>query len=463
MVVRLLTGKNIAGALLYNEQKVREGNAQRLAAGNFPDPQTALTSWLAKREMLEFLASRNPRVEKPTVHLSLAFHPTERLDDTLLRSISQDFLDEAGYGKQPYLLYRHNDTAHPHVHIVTVCVDRKGQKISDTFIRNRMNTIRQQLEKRFGLIEAEGEKPEPQNRVGEGAARSQISQQETKAAVEATLERVTSRYSLTCFDDLKRLLALYSIDARTIKRNVSGRQTTGVVFRLTDGLKSISVAIKASKLECRPTFDRLKELFRQGQERKLDQKPKLLDTLRKQLSGYKSLTEADFYNTLRSAGVQVVERHGTYLYVDHHRGGVWHETELGRAWQYDQLSRRFGTTSEKVHATISQEAGKELGSRVSLLFGQYQKLSGKAESSFIEEFPFTELVQGLRNEGVLLEYAVLTVRQFEAYKQSQLPQIRAKELLSSHVVTSEQPRPIEWPDIKKSQNIEETTMKQRLR
>lgn len=235
------------------------------------------------------------------------------------------------------------------------------------------------------------------------------------------------------------------------------------MFRLTDGLKPISVAIKASKLECRPTFDRLQELFRQGQERKLDQKPKLLNTLRKQLSGYTSLTEADFYNTLRSAGVQVVERDGTYLYVDHHRGGVWHETELGRAWQYDQLSRRFGTTSEKVHAAISQEAGKELGRRVSLLFGQYQEQSGKAESRFIEEFPFTDLVQGLRHEGVVLEHAVLTVRQFEVYKQSQLPQIRAKELLSSHLITSELPRPIELPDTKESQKVEETTINQRLR
>lgn len=450
MVVRLLTGKNIAGALLYNEQKVRGGDAERLAAGNFPDPQTALISWLAKREMLEFLASRNPRVEKPTVHLSLAFHPTEQLNNDLLRRISQEFLDEAGYGKQPYLLYQHHDTAHPHVHIVTVCVDRKGQKISDTFIRNRMNTIRQQLEKKFGLIEAEGAKPERQDRVGEGPARNRLSQQETKAAIEATLSKVMGRYSLASFEDLKRMLATYHIDTRTIHRKVNGRVTTGVVFRLTDGTRPISVAIKASKLESRPTYDRLQELFKEGQVRKLNQKPQLLNTLRRQLSGYKSMTEADFYNVVRSAGVQVVETNGTYLYVDHSRGGVWHEAELGKAWQYEQLSRKFADASVEVRVAISPEAGKQLGQQVSRLFELYRQQTDKKESGLIEAFPFTELIQGLRGEGVSLEQAILTVRQFEIYKQSQLPQIRANELLSDQTAPEKpqhQDQPIRYEEL----------------
>ncbi len=464
MVVRLLTGKNIAGALLYNEQKVREGDAERLAAGNFPDPQIALTSWLAKREMLEFLASRNPRVEKPTVHLSLAFHPSEQLNNDLLRRISQEFLDAAGYGKQPYLLYQHHDTAHPHVHIVTVCVDRKGQKISDTFIRNRMNTIRQQLEKKFGLIEAEGVKPERQDRVGEGPAGSRrLGQQETKAAIEATLNRVTSRYSLASFEDLRRLLATYHIDARTIHRKVSGRTTTGVVFRLTDGIKPISVAIKASKLESRPTYDRLQGLFKAGQAGKIDQKPHLLNALRRQLSGYKAMTEADFYNVVRSAGVQVVETNGTYLYIDHSRGGVWHEAELGKAWQYEQLSRKFADTTVEVGVAISPETGKQLGQQVSRLFELYRQQTDKTESGLIEEFPFTELIQGLRGEGVPLEQAIQTVRQFEVYKQSQLPQIRAKELLSNQRTASEKPRHQDQPIKYEEQSERDTGSSQRLR
>lgn len=462
MVVRLLTGKNIAGALLYNEQKVREDDAERLAAGNFPDPKTALASWLAKREMLEFLASRNPRVEKPTVHLSLAFHPTERIDNDLLRRISQEFLDEAGYGKQPYLLYRHHDTAHPHVHIVTVCVDRKGQKISDTFIRNRMNTIRQQLERKFGLMEAEGEKPALPDRVGEGQAGSRLGQRETKAALEATLERVTSRYSISSFDDLKRLLSTYHIDARTVQRKVSGRLITGVVFRLTDGTKPISVAIKASRLECKPTFDRLQDLFKEGQERKLDQKPQLLNTLRRQLSGYQSLTEADFYNVVRSAGVQVVETAGTYLYVDHSRGNVWHETELGGAWSYGQFNKRFGNASEQVRTDIGPEIGKQLGQQISRLFEQYRQQAGKAESELIGEFPFTELVQRLRGEGIPLEQAVLTVRQFEEYKQSQLPQIRASELLGKQK-TLEQPQQPNLSNRNEGLKTEDTVISHRIR
>ena len=427
MVVRLLTGKDIAGALNYNEQKVKLGDAHHLATGNFPDPEMALRSEMARREMLEFLASRNPRVEKPTIHLSLAFHPTEQLTDELLRRITQEFLNEAGYGKQPYVLYRHMDTAHPHVHVVTASVDRKGEKISDTFIKNRMNQIRQDIEKRFNLVEAQGQKPTIKLDDVEALPR-RFRHQETKVVIEETLKRVLNQFSCSSFNDMKSLLAAYHIDARLIQRRVSGRDTNGIVFRLTDGIKPISVAIKASKLSIKPTYERLQTTFQQGAAHKREELTRMVNALNRELSAYRTLTEATFYSALRSVGIQVIEQNNAYLYVHHDRHVIWHESELGEPYSLKNLKSRFNDRSEKVQARIGEEEGKRLGKQVNDLYEAYRQQSAYSqESVLIDNFPFTQLVKKLQQEGVAMQQAIMAVRQFETYKQSKLPYIRVQE------------------------------------
>jgi len=57
-----------------------------------------------------------------------------------------------GYGKQPYIVYRHTDTKHPHVHIITSRVDIVTQKqINHSFDRIRSKTITDKMERENGL------------------------------------------------------------------------------------------------------------------------------------------------------------------------------------------------------------------------------------------------------------------------------------------------------------------------
>ncbi|MBO0936428.1 relaxase/mobilization nuclease domain-containing protein [Fibrella sp. HMF5335] len=432
MVVRLLTGKNIAGALQYNEQKVTTGEAQRLAAGNFPDPQTALWSWQAKREMFEFLAHKNPRVEKPTVHISLAFHPKEQLSNEQLCRITQAFLDEAGYEKQPYMLYRHQDTAHPHVHILTVCVDRNGQKISDTYSKNRMNTIRQRLEVRFGLVQAEQMQPRLERRPdiadSQGEPLSRLGQSEARVAIDTTLHRIMSEYACSSFDDLTCLLTAYHIQARRINRKVSGREAIGVTFRLTNGEKAISPAIKASKLISKPTFNRLQEVFTRGQATKAGAKASIYNILQRELTAFKTVSEPDFYTTLRQAGVHVLDDGHNYLYVDHRNKIIWNEAELGAAYSRAVLQSAFTVSTERLRISLGTEEGKLLGQRVAEQYKLYRQETGLPhESQLIEAFPFTQLIQRLRSQGVPADQAVVALQQFEKYKLGQLPVIRMRE------------------------------------
>src|ERR1700712_1468663 len=118
MVAVIHTGSSLQSVLNYNEQKVKEQVASCLAAGNYPKDVEDLT-FNQKLSRLQNQADLNTRAQVNSVHISLNFDPSERLSDDRLKEIAEIYLQKIGFENQPYLLYQHNDSGHPHVHIVT--------------------------------------------------------------------------------------------------------------------------------------------------------------------------------------------------------------------------------------------------------------------------------------------------------------------------------------------------------
>ena len=86
--------------------------------------------------------------------MSLSFAAEERskLNNAKLIEISKEYMEKMGYGKQPYIIYRHDDTAHPHVHILSTRVDIHSKaKINDSHERYRSRDIVYDLELKHGL------------------------------------------------------------------------------------------------------------------------------------------------------------------------------------------------------------------------------------------------------------------------------------------------------------------------
>lgn len=74
----------------------------------------------------------NRRTEKPVIHLSLNPHPDDVLSDEQLEAIGREYMDRLGYGDQPYIIFRHDDNARPHIHIVSLRIDEQGRKLRVT-------------------------------------------------------------------------------------------------------------------------------------------------------------------------------------------------------------------------------------------------------------------------------------------------------------------------------------------
>jgi len=143
------SGNSFYGAALYNQKKVDKGEGEiigkRLIANTSPKQVDRNLKVL----------SNNSRVKKPVFHVSLSFAAEEKskLNNEKLVEISKEYMEKMGYGKQPYIIYRHDDTAHPHVHILTTRVDIHSKaKINDSHERYRSRDIVYELELKHGLV-----------------------------------------------------------------------------------------------------------------------------------------------------------------------------------------------------------------------------------------------------------------------------------------------------------------------
>ena len=140
-IVKILKGSKSFSAIKYNEQRCKRGEATLVKSEHFPD-------WIASIGHAEYLrdwSARNKRIRNPQLHVTISLKGKEMSQDDLVR-LGQDWLTRMGYGDNPYLIYYHKNTEHPHIHIVSSRVDSQGQKIDDSFEKERAVKILRELE-----------------------------------------------------------------------------------------------------------------------------------------------------------------------------------------------------------------------------------------------------------------------------------------------------------------------------
>ena len=147
MIANITSGSSFYGVINYNQKKVDKGEARILHSKGFINthPHTVATT---------FNSYNNSRTKKPVFHASLSFSEKDKaqLTDQKLKEITTEYLEKMGYGKQPYLLYRHEDTKHPHVHIVTTRVDIEARKRLPAFREGiKSKAITDQMEIKHNL------------------------------------------------------------------------------------------------------------------------------------------------------------------------------------------------------------------------------------------------------------------------------------------------------------------------
>src|SRR5664279_5275770 len=116
MVAKITIPKSLEAALNYNEQKVQKGTAQCLHAANYLNEAKKM-NFYQKLNGFEKNNKLNKMATTKTLHVSLNFSPSEKLSDSKLTEIASVYMNKIGFGEQPFLVYRHEDAGHPHIHI----------------------------------------------------------------------------------------------------------------------------------------------------------------------------------------------------------------------------------------------------------------------------------------------------------------------------------------------------------
>ncbi|WP_018108749.1 conjugal transfer protein MobB [Bacteroides propionicifaciens] len=230
MIAKISSTENLGGALGYNFKKVEKGEASiLLAAELYQDREGRYTMEEVLADM-EALIPKKCRTKKTVFHCSLNPHPDEKLCDEALTQIAKEYMEALGYGKQPYIVFKHCDIAREHIHIVSLRVDGEGKKINDRFEKRRSKQITDALERKYGLI--------PSSKVSEKAETAMpkvdIGKGNIKEQVASILRMVLKHYRFCSLGELNAILSKYNLAVEEVKTEFRGRRYDGLVYVPTD-------------------------------------------------------------------------------------------------------------------------------------------------------------------------------------------------------------------------------------
>ena len=111
----------------------------------------------------------NPRVSKVVGHISLSFsaQDSSKLSNEWMAQIAREYMGKIGIKDTQYIIGRHFDKEHPHVHIAFNRIDNKGKTISDRNDRFRSEKICKELTAKYSLYFAGGKENVKEHRLKE--------------------------------------------------------------------------------------------------------------------------------------------------------------------------------------------------------------------------------------------------------------------------------------------------------
>ena len=245
MIAKISATENLGGALGYNFKKVEKEEASiLLTQGLYQNKEERYTMAEVFADM-QALIPEKCRTKKMVFHCSLNPHPDEKLSDETLTQIAKEYMEALGYGKQPYIVFKHNDIAREHIHIVSLRVDSRGKKINDKFEKRRSKQITDALEKKYNLIAS--------SKVSEKTVTETPKVDTTKGNIKeqvaSALRTVLKHYRFCSLGELNAILSAYNLTVEEVKTEFRGKKYDGLVYVPTDDKgNKISTPIHASDI-----------------------------------------------------------------------------------------------------------------------------------------------------------------------------------------------------------------------
>ena len=343
MIAKISSTANLGGALGYNFKKVRQEEATVLLANGLYQNQDGKYSMEQVLSDMRQLIPDKCRTKNTVFHCSLNPHPDEKLSDEQLTQIAKEYMEALGYGKQPYIVFKHNDIAREHIHIVSLRVDSKGRKINDKYEGRRSKKITDALEKKYHLI--------PSSKVSEKPTaetpKIDATQGNIKEQVSNTVRSVLKHYSFCSLGELNAILSRYNLAVEEVKTEYRGKRHDGLVYVATDDKgNKVSTPIHASDIGRGVGYAAVQNKMQKSKEAV---KPLIPTVRRKVLEVMRTSpdTEERLRQRLEEQGLRIVIRKNEsgrfygITFIDDEKGIALNGSRLGKGYAANKFNEYF--------------------------------------------------------------------------------------------------------------------------
>jgi hypothetical protein len=366
MIAKLGRSSNLYGALAYNNIKIDKEKGKILFTNKIIETPSGKYSVSQLAQSFEPYLAANRNTEKHTLHISLNPDPNDDLSDERFIQLAQDYMQEMGYGEQPFVVFKHTDIDRTHIHIVSVGVDEDGKKISDRFERRKSMEACRALEKKYGLLPAMHRSGNSKKTILHPVD-YQIG--DIKSQIASVIRHLPKYYRFRTLGEYNALLSLFNLTSEKVEGEVGGMMQKGLLyFTLKKDGEKVGHPFKASLFGKHAGLKSLEGYFEKCRDALKDDgsKSKLIASISNAMVS--TTNEEDLKTYLKSQGINtVVRRNNSGLmygitFIDHYSKTVWNGSSLGKMFSSNSFNERWNTTPDKGGVndltSVSQKAEK---------------------------------------------------------------------------------------------------------
>lgn len=398
MIAKISRGKNLTGVLTYNQLKVEQENGKVLLAHKIVESLNGHYSiaQLAQSFTPYLIANRNTQYH--TLHISLNPNPKDKVSDDKFREMAKEYMREMGYGEQPFVVFKHTDIDRTHIHIVSVCVDETGKKISDKFEKMRSMNVCRDLEKKHRLIPATDKEHKQNDKIFRPV---NYRTGDIKSQIASVVRYLPKHYRFQSLGTYNALLFLFNIRAEEVSGELHGQSRQGLVyFALNEQGEKVSNPFKASFFGKGAGFVQLQKHFMESKEHMKSNPVRVMIKNTIEATMHIASDETDFKKQLIKQGINSVVRRNNegriygMTFIDHESKTVWNGSQLGKKlsanvfndWWSEQNTEKRNTVSHDKISLVNIDNPVAENEKPHELFNFLTRDSAIDDSELIEGF-----------------------------------------------------------------------------
>lgn len=311
---------------------------------------------------LRYMAERHDTDTKYT-HITLNLSPDDELTNDKFKALANEYMSDMGYGHQPYIIVKHNDTNHPHVHIVTTRVEENCNLISTKNDFGKALSISRKLEKKYNLLELDSLKQErdfpairylknidPNNEEG------------VKFYIQDIVSQVLFKYKLRNFKELEGTLSTYNIKSHITERN--GKK--GISFGIKNENNFETKTISGYSIGRNFSYPKLEKEFNLNSRQKIiySHRKRLKKQLETTLGIFSAITPEALKSSLKVFNDTTIQLNysskGTLLgYTVHDKSKyLFKASEISKSLTFNSLKEKLVSDSKDVKIALESHSIK---------------------------------------------------------------------------------------------------------